>query len=120
MPIATFVHGTPLMLDHTPAAALAAGDIVVVGDETRIAHSSIAADALGSLAAPAGNAVYRVPKATGVGTAIADGKRLWWDATNEVATETQSTHKPLGISVGASVDADETLLVRHAYFSKDA
>ena len=117
MATATFIHGSPVMLDHKPAAEIAAGDIVVVGDEVRIAHQAIVANALGALAAPSGNAVYRVPKATGASTAIAAGKRVWWNAAGGVVTETQSTHKPLGITVAASVDGDATVLVRHCYFS---
>lgn len=117
MATATFVHGSPVMLDHTPGAAVAAGDIIVVGDEIRIAHQPIAANALGALAAPSGNAVYRIPKATGASTAIAAGKRVWWNAGGSVVTETQSTHKPLGITVAAVGDNDASVLVRHCYFS---
>ena len=115
-----FVQGSTIMVDHTPGADVPLGAIVVVGDETRIAHRAIPANTAGALAAPSGTAVYRVPKATGVGTAIADGKRVWWEAGNSVGTETQGALKPLGISVGAAGDNDDSFLVRHCYFSKDA
>jgi predicted RecA/RadA family phage recombinase len=120
MATATFIHGSPVMLDHKPVSEIAAGDLVVVGDEIRIAHQAITANALGALAAPSGNAVYRVPKATGASTAIAAGKRVWWNAGSAVVTETQSTHKPLGITVAAAGDSDASVLVRHCYFSVES
>lgn len=113
---AEFIHGTTTMVDHTPGSAVAAGTIIVVGDETRIAHADLAADELGALAAPTGDGVYRVPKATGASTAIAAGVKVYWDDTANVATEDDDTgtNKPLGWTVAASIDADTHLLVRHA------
>ena len=116
MAIATFVHGDTIMVDHTPSSAVAAGDIVVVGQECRIAHRDIAANALGSLASPGGEGVYDIAKGAGELTA---GAKVWWDASGEVATATQSTHKPLGFVVETAASAATTVRVRHAYFSSE-
>lgn len=114
-PTVTFVHGSPLMVDHTPSAAVAAGDVVVTGDVVRIAHSPIAANDLGALAA--GGGVYRVPKDDS--TAISDGRKVYWDASNKEATETAIGNKPLGFVVGDAASADTTVLVQHVAIGPD-
>jgi len=93
-------------VDHTPSAAVSAGDMVVIGDRVAHAPKDIAANALGQLVV---RGVVTCPKATGTGEAIADGKIVYWDATNEQATETASTHKMLGKTVGAAGDDDATV-----------
>jgi predicted RecA/RadA family phage recombinase len=65
---AKFVHGDPLMVDHTPGSAVAVGDIVVSGGRCLVAHHDIAANQLGALAVPSGGAVYNL-----AGTTIAGG-----------------------------------------------
>ena len=108
-------HGSPTMVDHTPTSAVAAGDVVTVGDEIRIAHRDIAANELGALALGHGNGVYRVPKATGASSAIAAGKKVYWDATNEVVTTADGSgaNKVFGRTVGASVDGDAFCFAAH-------
>ncbi len=63
-PVAKFVHGSPTMIDYTPAAAVAAGDINIVGAGSNshfiIAHTDLAAGVLG--AASVGDAVYDIVK----------------------------------------------------------
>lgn len=108
---ATFVHGSPLMTDYTPVADVAAGAVIVLADTVRIAHRDIAANQLGALAAHGG--VYEVPKTAGGGTAIADGVAVYWDDANNVITATASTHKRIGTTVGASLDADTTQRIVH-------
>lgn len=108
---AEFVHGDPLMIDHVPASAVAAGEVVVIGDLTHIAHRAIAADEKGALAARGG--VYRVPKAAGASSAIADRKKVYWNNSTNVITTTASGNTPIGYTVGASVDADTDQLVEH-------
>lgn len=108
---AEFVHGSPLMVDHTPSADVSAGDVVVVGDICRIAHRDIAANTLGALAA--GGGVYRMPKETGSSTAIAAGTKVYWDAGNSVITDAAGSLKAVGYTVAASVDGDATQLVHH-------
>lgn len=100
------------MCDYTPSGAdIAAGEVVVVGNVIQIAHLDIEDGVLGALAV--GGGVYRVPKATGGGSAIAAGKRVYWDNTNNVATETASTHKILGYTVAAAADGDDEVDVYH-------
>jgi len=94
------------VVDHTPAAAVSAGDIVVIGDRVGLAEDDIAASALGSLRV---RGVITCPKATGTGEAIADGKIVYWDATNEVATETAGSNKVMGKTVGAAGDSATTV-----------
>lgn len=106
-------HGSPLMVDHTPGADVAAGEVVVVGDGCRIAHADIPADRLGALAIRGG--VYRVPKSTAAGSAIAAGKSVYWDATNNVQTTNAAAgaNKFLGTTVAATADADAFGYVAH-------
>lgn len=109
---AQFVHGDPLMLDYTPSGAdVACGEVVVVGDLPRVAHSDIEDGVLGSLAARGG--VYKMAKASGVGTAIAAGKRVCWKASDSTITETQGANKIFGFSAAAAGDDDEEILVEH-------
>ncbi|CAK8988107.1 Uncharacterized protein SCF082_LOCUS1251 [Durusdinium trenchii] len=105
---ATYLHGGTLMIDHTPSAAVTAGDVVVVGDEPRIAHSDIEAEQLGALAAPSGTAVYEVPKATGASEGFSDGDAVYWDATNSVASNDDDTgnRKRLGTAIADAGDND--------------
>lgn len=108
---AKFLHGDPLMVDHTPGPAVAAGDVVVVGSYGRVAHLDIAAGDLGALAIEGG--VYTVPKATGASSAIAAGKKVYWDATAKVVTDISTSNTPFGQTVLASVDGDATTTVLH-------
>jgi len=59
---AELFHGNPVMIDHTPVGAIAAGQGVLIGTELHIAHRAIAAGELGALATPSGNAVYKIVK----------------------------------------------------------
>lgn len=106
---ARFLHGDPLMVDYTPGAAVAAGTVVVQGSVVGVAHNDIAANALGALAI--GGGVYEFAKASGGSTAIGVGVQVYWDDTNNVATATASSHKKLGMTVKASVDADTVVRV---------
>lgn len=108
MPLqATFVSGSPEMVDYTPGSAVTAGDVIVTADTVRIAHVDIEANRLGSLAANGG--VYRVK----ADTAIAADKKVYWvDASNEV-TETAGSNKVFGVTVEASSASDAYINVRH-------
>lgn len=106
---ARFVHGAPVMVDHTPSAAVAAGEVVVTSGTPRIAHSDIAANALGALAAEGG--VYEVAADAAIG---ADVKVFWNTTANQVsATDGAGAHKPFGVTVTASSGAGATCLARH-------
>lgn len=104
---ATFRHGEPRMIDHTPAGAIAAGEVVIVGDLPLIAHRDIAADTLGALAA--GYGVYR----SLADAAIAKGLRVFWDNTANRVTVTATGNKALGVTVSAAGAADAEIDFLH-------
>ena len=110
MPKATFIHDGNA-IDHTPAGALAAGDVVVQGDLIGIARTPIAANAPGSLAVVG---VFDLPKTTGGGTAIGKGLKVYWDEAEQVAkTDAEAgANKYLGKTVLAAADEDATVRVR--------
>lgn len=93
---AQFVSGNPIMVDHTPVAAVAAGDVLVVGETCRIAHLPIAAGELGALAA--GGGVYEVGCLDGDG--IENGTKVYWDDVNNgVTKEITAGGAPFGFAV---------------------
>ena len=77
------------ILDHTPASAVAAGEVVVLGVLVGVAPRPIAANALGSVAV---EGVYALPVATGA--TGAQGSAINWYATSGVA------HATTGIAAG--------------------
>jgi len=88
-------------IDYRPSAAVAAGDVVALGNLIGIARLDIAADTLGSLAVVG---VFDVAKAAG---AIAAGAAVYWDAANHAATTTAAGNPYLGKAVLAAESADE-------------
>ncbi|AMV18255.1 DUF2190 family protein [Planctomyces sp. SH-PL14] len=107
MPQAFFHQGTPLMVDHTPGGAVAAGDVVVTADSVRIAHLPIAAGDLGALAA--GGGVYMVAG----DAAIAADKVVYWNDSANKVTEDSSAGKVFGITVTACSGDAALFAVRH-------
>lgn len=93
-------------IDYTPGAAVSAGDVVVLNDIIGVATQDIAADDLGALKI---QEVFTFPKATGTGEAIAQGKEVYWDAANEVITETAGANVKAGVCVKAAGDAAATI-----------
>lgn len=77
------------LLDHTPAAAVAAGEVVVLGALVGVAPRPIAANALGSVAV---DGVFSLPCASGV--TGAQGSAINWYATSGVA------HASTGVAAG--------------------
>jgi len=96
-------------IDYTPDSAVAAGDVVVLNDLVGVAKQPIAASALGALAV---TGVFDFPKDTGSASAIAAGKKVYWDEDEEVATETAEGNTALGKTIKAAADDDETVRVR--------
>jgi len=105
---AVFVH-EGCSIDYTPAADVAAGDVVVQGNLVGVAKQPIKANQLGALAV---EGVFDFGKATGVGTALAAGTTVYWDNAANVATTTAAGNKQIGKVVKAAADADATVRVR--------
>lgn len=96
-------HGNPLMVDYTPSAAVAAGDVVVIGEYPLVAHNAIDADKLGALAA--GGGVYDLT----VDADLAPGDKIYWDesASKITATADAGNNKHFGfISPDSDPGAD--------------
>jgi predicted RecA/RadA family phage recombinase len=72
------------LLDHTPASAVAAGGVVVIGDIVAVAPRPIAASALGAIAV---DGVFALPVST-TGVTGAQGSVIRWYATSGVAHAT--------------------------------
>lgn len=70
------------MVDHTPTAAVNAGDVLVVNNSLLVAHADIAASNRGALAA--GGGVYDLQFGTN-GSAISNENLVRWNATNNAA-----------------------------------
>lgn len=104
---ARFLHGEPLMVDHTPGSAVSAGQVVVTADTPRIAHLDIAANTLGALAA--GGGVYEVAG----DAAIAADKKVYWNNTANKVTETATSNKVFGVTVTACTGDGALCQVRH-------
>jgi len=96
-------------VDYTPVADVKAGDVVIQNDLTGIAKLDIKSGKLGALAV---TGVFDVPKATGAGSAIAAGAKVWWDAAVKQATTVALAQGYLGKAVKAAADADATVRVR--------
>jgi hypothetical protein len=118
---ATFRHGEPLMIDYTPGAGdIDAGDVVVVGTVGAntggtgalacVAHTDIANNVLGALAA--GGGVYDIIclQNSVIGT------KVWWaSATPTKVTTTSTNNAMFGIVVGnAGGGANSVCRVLHA------
>lgn len=91
-------------LDYTPASAVAAGDIVVLGSLVTMADRPIAAGELGAVLT---NGVVTGPCATGVTGAM--GSAIKWYATSGVFHDTTGTNA--GYLAKARVAADSTVSV---------
>lgn len=98
-------------IDFTPLADVTAGDVVVQGDLVGIAKIDIPVDKLGALAV---TGVFDFPKALGSGSAIPSGAKVYWDATDKLATTdaNSGSNKYIGKTVRAAADADITVRVR--------
>lgn len=93
-------------IDYTPAADVAAGDVVVIGTLCAVAKLDIPANTLGAVAV---TGVYDIAK--GTTEAITAGAALYWDATNKVATATATSNTALGVAIAAAETAAETVRV---------
>ena len=106
---AVFKYGSPDTVYYTPTVAVAAGDVIVTADTTRIAHIPIAANILGALGASGG--VYQV---AGDAAIAADKKVYWVDATNKVSESAAAgANKVFGTTVTACTANAALCHVRH-------
>ena len=119
MATARFIHDGH-SIDYTPGADVSAGDVVVQGDLIGIAKLDIAADTLGALAV---TGVFDLPKATGAGTGITAGAKVYWrpaaDPDPAVATtasgdggDPPAPFPYVGKAVRTAADGDATVRVR--------
>ena len=93
-------------IDYTPTEAVAAGDIVKLGNLVGVAKLDIKAGTLGALAL---SGVYRVVK--GSETAEA-GAPVYWNADSGQATFTQGSNKRMGTLVADAATEDAVCLVK--------
>ena len=93
------------LLDHTPASAVAAGDVVQIGKLVTVAPRPIAANALGAVAV---EGVFAFPKPTGAGTDYAAGSKVYWYGG---AAVTGATGVQAGYTVAACATTDATVKV---------
>lgn len=112
MPLVTFVQ-EGAAIDYTPGADLAAGDVVVQNELVGVTKRAIAANTQGALRV---EGVFEFPKATGVGSAIAAGLKVYWDVAEQVAKADDETgaNKLLGKTIAAAADNDALVRVRLA------
>jgi predicted RecA/RadA family phage recombinase len=106
MPQATFIQEGHY-IDHTPASALASGDVVVQGDLVGVTLRPLAAGETGALAV---DGIFDFNKSTGVAFTV--GTLLYWDDTNNVVTTTSAGNKAIGKVVRAAALADTTVRIR--------
>ena len=110
MAIAQFVQQGN-SIDHTPSAAITAGDVVVQGDLIGIAQVDCVANQIGALAV---TGVFDIDKAAGVSTAIAVGTKVYWDLADQEAKadDESGANKYLGKTIAAAGDDDTKVRVR--------
>jgi predicted RecA/RadA family phage recombinase len=104
---AFFLTGSPLMVDHTPGADVAAGQVVVTNDSVRVCHTKIPANQLGALASEGG--LYR----SLVDGAIGVDRKVFWDNTAKRITLTATGNKVAGITTTAAAAAGDAIEWRH-------
>lgn len=102
-------HGAAI--DHTPAADVAAGEVIVQGELVGVARLDIKANAIGALAV---EGVFDFPKAVGVGTALTTGTDVFWDAATLEATSNAAAgaNKKIGRVVKDATDNDTLVRIR--------
>ena len=92
-------------VNHVAASDIDGGDLVVQGDLVGIAASDIASGGTGRIWVMG---IFNIVKATGAGTAISAGAKVYWDATNKFGTDSDGAgaNKLIGKAVRAAEDGD--------------
>ena len=98
-------------INYTPGSAVTAGDVVVVGEIVAHAPNNISASVEGVLQI---EGIIEFPKDSGSGTALTQGQRVYWDASNEVITGTAASHKIAGYVAEAAGTTATTVQVKLA------
>lgn len=93
-------------IDYTPAGAVAAGQVVVVGEVVGVAPRAIAAGELGSLRM---TGIHEMAKIGA--TAIGAGVPVYWDDAANVVTPTAGSLKLIGVCAQAALSADTVVRV---------
>ena len=103
-------------IDYIPSTDVPAGTVVVQNDLVGITKLDIPANVRGALAV---TGVFPTKKATGAGTAIDAGIKLYWNDAAKVATpDADDGGSPavpypyMGKSIAAAGDDDETVELR--------
>ncbi len=94
------------MIDYTPSADVAAGDVVILGNLVGVALRDIAANTLGALQTAG---IFDIEKVAGV---MAVGTLIYWNTSVKKATTTAGTFKCMGKIVIEAADADETARIK--------
>lgn len=100
------------MVDYTPAANAANGDVILLGNTTGltcgVAHHDLENGVLGSISA--GGGVYDCVSLQN----SANYTKVWWDDTNNKVTTTSTNNALFGYIVsGGSAGANTTVSVLH-------
>lgn len=90
-------------INYTPAAAVAAGEVIVQGDLIGIAAEAIAASKLGSLKT---RGHFEMAKAA---VDMLAGHDIYWDEDNNVVTTTAGGNLYFGKTTAAAAAADATV-----------
>ncbi|MDR2004150.1 MAG: DUF2190 family protein [Prevotella sp.] len=88
------------------AAPAQAGDVVVIGDMVTVSQDTGIAD---DVVVVYTEGVFELPKGTG---ALAQGVKVYWDATGKQVTTTASTNKAVGYVYYPAVVADTVVQVK--------
>lgn len=104
-PKANYRGGNVIMTDNLPVSAVAAGDVIVIGGNCRVAHrpSTLAADGVtyNQMALSIGYGIYDVVKSAVASVSFADGDNVYWNAGTSLATAT-SSDTWMGFAIGAA------------------
>lgn len=114
-PVARYVEGNPLMVDHTPASvAVNAGDVLLINGHLSIVHLDIAATVLGAVAC--GGGVYDFLR--NASDTFADRATVTFNSTVNKATSaaaaSSANNYALGIAIGSSGNVTTNSYVRVA------
>lgn len=105
---ATYKYGPQSYVKKTASGALSAGEVIVIGNRVGVVMGS-SPIASGDEYILATSGVFSV---TTLGTDTpAEGALMYWDAGNNRATTTASTHKSCGLAVEAKGSGATSMLI---------